>query len=78
VPRTPQEGYPRKFSTLSTSELFETHASPLPTDLQTKNRWHGALARREQALLSDVDKMLVIRNEAREGGFVEELTSDQV
>jgi hypothetical protein len=29
-------------------------------------------------LLSDVDKMLVLRNEAWEGGFVEELTSDEV
>jgi transposase len=43
-----------------------------------KNRWHSVLARRERALLTDVDKMLAIRGKARNGEFVEEMTFDQV
>jgi hypothetical protein len=42
-----------------------------------KNRWHGALARKKRALLSDVDKMLAIRGKAWKGVFIEEMTSDQ-
>jgi hypothetical protein len=79
LPWTPQ-GDSRPYQLVQTvgfSWRAMTAYSPGRDTVDIKHRWHGVPARRERALLPDVDKMLTIRGKAGKEAFIEERTSDQ-